>query len=393
MKRLLLRSSVLPILSVLLYPFTLAGVCRATQGGGGAQATAKQDTQTIHLPVPIDLMKTGTIQFSIASPTAVEVGAKCDSEGNIYAVWSDSASVGDTTTASEPVRELAVKSKEILTFRTPPLDGYKRQFRWSFNLGPDGSLFILVRAQVEDQPTASGSPTYFVEKFKKDGSFDSRVQLDGPSGELFEPYNFAVFADGRFLILGTTRADAKTGNWRPFAGMFDSDGRFATKVEFAGAAGVTYPGVAQGGGDESNASGGSLLAVDLSSMTSDPDGDVYIRLAGSPMQVIVVSPSGEVEREIKLKAPVAGLTSAESGVAESGLMYVHFSRLNGAPPTVPAGMIGILNVNAGQYDRLYDLPTDANEQSLGVCGDSHGNFLFVESNPKSKLEVDKYSAN
>ena len=30
---------------------------------------------------------------------------------------------------------------------------------------------------------------------------------------------------------------------------------------------------------------------------------------------------------------------------------------------------------------------------MGVCGDTHGNFLFIESNPKGKLEIDKYSAN
>src|SRR5690348_2629108 len=173
MKRLLRRNKNGLTLAVLVCLLTLPSVCQARQRKTTAQVNATQKQDARQLPLPVNLAEASTVQFSAAAPSAVEVGAKCDSEGNIYAAWSDSASAGfTTTTADEPIRKLAVKSKEIVTFRMPALDGYKRQFRWSFNLGPDGSLFILVRAQREDQATASSSPTYFLEKFKEDGSFD-----------------------------------------------------------------------------------------------------------------------------------------------------------------------------------------------------------------------------
>ena len=340
MRHLLLRNSIGT--AVLLYVFTFSAVCQSHQGNNREQTKPKEKAEITELPIPVDLMEASTAQFPTASPSRVEVGAKCDSEGNIYAVWSDSA----PSTVSEPVRKLLVKSKEIVTFRTPPLDGYNKQLRWAFNIGPDGSLFILVRAQREERPTASSSPTYFIEKFKEDGSFDSRVQLEGPSGEHFQPHNFAVFPDGRFIVLGMA-GSVKSGNWRPFAGIFSADGTFAAQVEFARASDVKFPGMTSESDGGTDAAASSFLTVDLSSMTSDPDGNVYIGLGGSPTHVIVVSPSGQVEKEINLKSPAAGLTSAESGVAESGFMYVHFSRINGAPPTVPAGMIGVFNVNTG----------------------------------------------
>lgn len=390
MRRFLVRNSAGFAILLLYSLVTPAGMRQVMQSGGVGQASPKESSQAAPLPVPVGLTKTGTVQFSAASPSAVEAGAKCDSQGNIYAVWSDSST--PPMAWEEVIRKLAVKSGKIVLYRLPPIDGYKRQFTSSFNVGPDGALFILVRAQPGDTVLATKPRTYFIDKFDADGSFDSRVQLDGPSDD-FDPHNFAVFADGRFLVLGISRNDAKSRNWSPFAGIFNPDGRFAARVEFTRASDVKFPGMTSESGGDTDAAAGSLLAVDLSSMTSDPDGNVYITLAGTPMQVIVVSPSGEVEREVKLKAPAADLTAAESGVAESGFVYVHFSRLSGAPPTVPDGMIGVFNVNTGQYDRLYQLPADAKKQAVGVCGDSHGNFLFIESNPKSKLEIDKYSAN
>lgn len=390
MRRFLVRNSAGFAILLLYSLVTPAGMRQVMQSGGVGQASPKESSQAAPLPVPVGLTKTGTVQFSAASPSAVEAGAKCDSQGNIYAVWSDSST--PPMAWEEVIRKLGVKSGKIVPYRLPPIDGYKRQFTSSFNVGPDGALFILVRAQPGDTVLATNPRTYFIDKFDADGSFDSRVQLDGPSDD-FDPHNFAVFADGRFLVLGISRNDAKSRNWSPFAGIFNPDGRFAARVEFTRASDVKFPGMTSESGGDTDAAAGSLLAVDLSSMTSDPDGNVYITLAGTPMQVIVVSPSGEVEREVKLKAPAADLTAAESGVAESGFVYVHFSRLSGAPPTVPDGMIGVFNVNTGQYDRLYQLPADAKKQAVGVCGDSHGNFLFIESNPKSKLEIDKYSAN
>ncbi|HET7209657.1 MAG TPA: hypothetical protein VFI95_24005 [Terriglobales bacterium] len=391
MRRFLVRNSVGFIVVPLLY-FLVApsGMCHVRQSSAGGQASPKESSQAAPLPVPVGLTKIATVQLSAASPSTVQAGAKCDSQGNIYAVWSDSST--PPMAWEEVIRKLAVKSGEIVPYRIPPIDGYKRQFTSSFNVGPDGALFILVRAQPGDTVLATKPRTYFVDKFDADGSFDSRVQLDGPSDD-FDPHNFAVFADGRFLVLGMARSDAKSGSWRPFARIFNPDGRFATAVEFATDSKIKFPGMTRESGGETDAAAGSLLAVDLSSMTSDPNGNVYITLAGTPMQVIVVSASGEVQREITLKAPAVGLTSAESGVAESGFVYVHFSPLNGAPPTVPAGIIGVINVNTGQYDRLYELPADAEKHGMGVCGDSNGNFLFIESSPKNKLEIEKYSAN
>jgi hypothetical protein len=390
MRRRLVQSNAGFVLALLLYCLLAsAGRCQSSQSGA-KQANLKQNSQTAPLPVPVGLIKTATVQFSAAAPSTVEVGAKCDSEGNIYAVWSDSSK--PPMAWEEVIRKLAVKSGEIVPYHLPPVDGYARQFTSSFNLGPDGALFILVRVQPGVTVLATRPRTYFIDKFDADGSFDSRVQLQGPADD-FDPHNFAVFSDGRFLVLGMARNDAKPRDWGPFAGIFNPDGTFATQVKFARASDLKFPGMTNESDGGTDAAAGSFLTVDLSSMTSDPDGNVYIGLGGSPTHVIVVSPSGQVEKEINLKAPAAGLTSAESGVAESGFMYVHFSRINGAPPTVPAGMIGVINVNTGQYDRLYELPADAEKQSVGVCGDTHGNFLFIESNPKSKLEIDKYSAN
>lgn len=386
--RRLLRDNTGFTLAVLLCLLAPVGVRQARQSHIGTQATAKEHPEATQLPLPLDLIRIRTARFPIGSPSGVEVGAKCDSHGNIYAVWSDSG----TPTASEPVRKLAGKSREIVAYRIPTLDGYGTQFRSSFNLSADGRLFVLVRAQPGHASVALSSRAYFIEKFHADGSFDSRLRLEDPPGKHFEWYNFAVFGDGRFLVLGMA-GSIKAGNWRPFAGIFDPHGQFMTQVKFARASGVKYPGIVRGSGEESDASAGSLLAVDLSSMMSDTDGDVYITLAGGPMQVIAVSPSGEVEKEIEVKAPAAGLVPAESGIPESGYMYIHFRPLNGAPGTVPAGLIGVINLSTGQYDRLYKLPASAEGRDAGVCGDSQDNFLVIEGSSKGKLTVAKYSAN
>lgn len=387
------------VCAVAIGPQVQAKGLSATQQG---KNTVRPQDRHPQMPVATDLVEAGTIQFPLPAPTAVEVGARCDSEGDMYAVWSDAeptvekAATGQSvmseiSTSSEPVRELVLDSKRVIEFRMPPIPNYKYQVRWSYNTSPDGHLYILVQARNKNTPEGGNNEaTYFIEKFKSDGTFDSRAELEGPSSEYFEPYKFAVFADGRFLILGMT-GSVKSGDWRPFAGIFDSDGRFAAKVDFAVDAKAKYAGIVRGGGTPEDGSG-QFLAVNFGNMNSDPDGDVYITLAGSPVHVIVVSPSGEVEKEIRLRVPAAGLSSAEAGVIGSGLVYVHFGRVNSTGAAPVNEMIGVVNVSLGQFDRLYRLPAGLEERFMGVCGDTEGNFQLLEASPKNKLEVVKYSA-
>ncbi|MGH9729682.1 MAG: hypothetical protein ACRD4V_13980 [Candidatus Acidiferrales bacterium] len=353
--------------------------------------------------MPIDLIKEGTVQFSVPSPSVVDVGAKCDADGNMYAVWSDAAPTlqkfgeqlvaNGPSTVSEPVRKLVLESKEIIAYRRQPIPDYAYQTRLSFAVSPDGAVSDLVVARHDRATRGHAEAEYFVEKFKDDGDFDSRVKLEVPDGKYLNASKFATFADGRFLVMGMVRDGYLSRDQKPFAGIFDSSGRFLSKLRFTFDEKAKYPGMGAGTG-KTQAGEGAMVAIELGSVSSDPAGDVYIKLAGDPVQAIAVSPSGEVEREIKLNTPAKGLSSAETGVAESGLMYVHFYpfRDTRAATPEPPGMIGTIDVMTGQYDQLYRLPPNAEQRTMGVCGDSQGNFLFLESNPQSKLEVTKYSA-
>lgn len=275
------------------------------------------------LPLAIHMNREAAIQFPLPSPVMVQTNVKCDSAGDIYAVWTDSPEVKSTHLV--PLRRVALGSIQVLEYKIPPVRGYPYEVRRSFSVEGDGKPQVLFWAFHTD-PSTGGRADYFIDKFKYDGTLDSQVKLSGPIAKYFVPYVFATFSDGRFLVLGMI-SDGNYSQRSPYAGVFDSSGKFLKQVPLSVSTNSTFPNVDWHGSPEGLVRAKQFLAVDEGTMFTDPNGDIYVVLAGTPAHIFVVSPNGDVQKEVRVNPPQKGLIAVGTGGIGPGFIYVRFDRI------------------------------------------------------------------
>jgi len=176
-----------------------------------------------------ELYESGRIQFSAPPPTVDGAGVQCDHDGNIYLIYAASLQVIYPLLragVSLPVSKLSLDSKGVVQFPVGQFQGYAEYQRPSFFVDPLGKVEGLVVAYPHERGYKGPNwPDSLIVKYKDDGTVDSVVKLDPPLGEHFQPWSFAAFLDGNFLVTGAVLSD-KYMPKQPFTAIFDRGGGF-----------------------------------------------------------------------------------------------------------------------------------------------------------------------
>jgi hypothetical protein len=287
-----------------------------------------------------------------------------------------------------------------------------------FDVDPGGRVYALLTALEQSEGKDQSRPSYFVAKYKDNGSLDSYFKLgDAPEGRI-QPLRFAMFRDGNVLISGTA---VQGEQLRAFTAVLDRSGTFVTGIKLAHEVEPTPLSAGPGGGPEEGGQGVSstaseggpeegkqhvaavkrkaeaspIEAVSNGSMISAPDGNIYLLRATHPPRLYVVSPAGQVVRQFEVPSPAPGLTPINMGMAGDDKVSISFGHVLGVGSSAesdPAqNLISVLSPQTGEVAAVYRLATGDSGFNLAGCAVSPYNFLFVGGTADGKhLQVTRY---
>jgi len=406
-----LRERLVVIFMLVLMAISLA-VGSSSARGQEARPEKRTEVQTEPLPAQ-ELQPAGTVEFNIAGPGVVESGVQCDANGNAYFNSSPDIQLaieGIHTGNRPPLTKLSIDSHGTTVFEYPPLLDYTSHNHMGFYVSPRGDVYSLVQAcPYKDGCRPPRFPVNLVVKYNHDGSVDSVIKIEPPSGAHLYAYKFAAFLDGNFLITGIedVEAEGKSGS-RPFTGIFGRGGSYIGPVvlpnDVAPPEGMPKPMVVksgkpygtQGPGKATNhpreLKPGSLWAPEIigSLMAGSLDGNIYLLRAGSPARLYAISSDGRVVGEHLVRPPKPDMWPMQVSPTNEGRLFVEFSQAPTGPRNPQIGSaFALVDPQTGKIIETYDAPSKA---GIPACMDPEDELLFLRSDKSGRLEIAKYVA-
>jgi hypothetical protein len=228
---------------------------------------------------------------NLKGPFAVRLPMKCSPDGTIYIMFARGGSEDAVTLIGEDGQ---IASTIGLSKST--------EFTGSsfYDFAPaDSGVLVLSGVANPHQPTTS---TYYVSRFKTDGSYISSKKLDTGFRPDFEPRHIAAFSSGHLLLSGI--AIGHDVPFAPFIAIFSENGQFLREVSLRD--NVTGKDAKQNPSDASLSPGEQMRGlIEVSFLQAADDGNVYVMRHSPRGPVFVVSPGGSVRR-VLLTPPVHG---------------------------------------------------------------------------------------
>jgi hypothetical protein len=418
-----------------MHTFRVAAVCLAlclpsvSSFGQTRQPTAKPQTLATATPPrkpvappPRELQREGAIRFPTPAPTYVVAWDHCDEEGNIYVVYSATKThLGPSPSlppnlGSEPIRKLSLNSRNLTEYATPSLSGFRTLARVAFSVDRTGNVYGLFRGEPSPlSESGADSWPYIIVKFNDDGSLDSAAVLGKSPFGIVNPYQFAAFASGNFLVTGITYGAAPgtgekpAGGAGPFAGIFDRQGRFVQEVRLPGDVGPSSKpasvGEKRGKLESGVASGGRgsqaktppqmrwRIAVDNSILLTGPQDTIYLLRPAHPAMLYKIASDGRVLHQTHIDYPDPNLRLMTASLAGRSRLLINFF---GTKADKRGGFLGYsvfatVDSDTGKVTATYKLPSGVSQYF--ACATDRGNFEFVGPTNDGNLEVVRYSGN
>ena len=309
---------------------------------------------------------------------------KCDPDGNVYGQFSTGSTSALTRISADGRQPTSFPLSAVADLgdqnSSPPAVA-------EFAVGTDGSVYLLLRTRHQDSGDGPPSMEYRVVSFNSDGKYHSQFKLD--DGLVLN--RMAVFSSGDLMLAGNEPdPDVPLSDRRiPFAGVFDSSGRFMKEISMP--RNLRSPDGSQNQSAPSNNwTRRDRFAVRGSAQGAD-DGNVYLlpNVAGAP--VYVLSQGGEIVRTIKLDSAAderLGMSVA-AGRLISWAQHVDSSRFRrtAAPApeqasTVASGdsLFRIFNLQTGELAAEYTASAD-----LGTFACySYDGFVFLRQDQATR---------
>lgn len=325
---------------------------------------------------------------------------KCDPDGNVYG--------GFAAGSSNSITRISTDGRQPTTFSlsaVPDLGAPNSSppTLAEFAVGTDGSVYLLILIKLQDSASAAASPSprqldpsnfeYRVVSFNSDGKYHSQFKLD----KGLAPNRIAVFSSGDLMLAGTEPDPEDEDTRIPFAGVFDSSGRFMKDISMPrdlrspdGSQGQPAPAASGWNRRGSFAVRGNAQGAN--------DGNVYLlpNAAGAP--VYVLSPGGEIVRTIKLESAAndrLGMSVA-AGRLISWSQHVdnrQIQRLTSPPPSGQAASPPAAGSNDSLF-RMFNLQSGELAAEYGASADlgsfacyNSGSFTFLRLDQAHHLQV------
>lgn len=376
----------------------LLGTTLALVTGQTAETPRVQPSSSVPT---VDLHRGTVIRFSAPGPAAVATRIQCGPGGDVYAIYSSSTSL---QMWSAPIRRVSISSRSVTEYAIPAISGYESLSRASFDVAANGTLYALLQAYPQSGSKSKSDPVYFIVKYKDDGQLDSYLTLGELPGKRIQPTSLALFADGSFLVSGTTIEKTLDGtSLGVFSAIFDQKGAFRapvtlmrldTPAESSGSprlegASTTTP---QQNADEKEKLSRNAIPL-ASSLHSVSSSDGYIYIFQESGRLDIVSPVGSVEHEFKLRPPADRLSGVHMAAAGPGFLFIYYDHVATGEPGENSqypGMISVVYPQSGEVTAIYRLPQTENEFLVPACAASPNDFLFLSADEQGFLEVVHY---
>ena len=288
------------------------------------------------------LKKVGSVEASLEG-SGFYGSPLCDSEGNIYLRTDASLRLDQN-----PVWKISPRGRKIEVF-APPVESSKEFRLGEFTVSGSGDFYAVTYDYNEE------TENYVLLHYGSDGEISSKTHLQLP--EQFHVDKLAVFASGSILVSGHFSSKAMESlRDQPRLLFLQSDGTPGVQLQLTGKAAAKV---------EGNLSQNSISMGD--------DGNAYL-LRGP--EVLVISPSGRLERTIPLSIPASGF-DAERVEISKGVLSVTFSRIK-------PGTKGTVEVMFRTYDPVTGVVQAEYVPDSGLvyslCFDPNEGYTFLGQN-------------
>lgn len=321
-------------------------------------------------------------KFSVLMPEeqrshAVQLPLKCGTDGDIYVRFAGS----DVEPALTIISNDGARVSRISLSRLPDFPA------GSFvDFAPaDDAVFLLAGKQ--EGPDRYALPTYYVARFKKDGSYESSVKLDTSFSPDFEPRQIAAFRGAQeFLVAGFSRGH--TTPIAPFSAIFGADGQLQKELTFE--KDITQEDVerATKTSDQSfTLEQATKNLLDVSFLQSADDGNVYLMRHTPQGPVFVVSPGGAARR-VPLIPPDSN-AELKWIMANGGSIATEYS-LPGPVPKVH--FITTTDVTSKRVQATIRYTFDPHTTGHGMVCYQRGVITFLAETPEGVLQLVRASA-
>jgi len=365
----------------------------------GSDSSAESADAAAFLPVivPLILQPKSVVtldQFNGSLPSQT----KCDADGNVYGAFA-----GRTANS---ITRISADGHQTTTFSLgavpdPDITSDRLPFIAEFAIATDGDVYLLVLMKSQDsgsttQPLSAkgidpGRFEYRIIIFDSEGKYHSQFKLE----QGLAPNHVAVFPSGKLMLAGLKPAP-EGQHLMPFAGVFDSRGRFIDDISMPSdlhSTGVNH-------GQPAWSLGSWAWRNPTREAQGADDGNVYLLPSAAGAPVYMLSPSGEIIRTIML-----GSTANEPlGMSIAAGRLIYWSRnveprrlrhtssdrpLDQAAAAVSGdSLVRIFNLQTGELAAAYIAPAELGNFACYSSGD----FTFLRLHQPGRFQVVRASA-
>lgn len=304
---------------------------------------------------PLQLNVKESVEVATES-AAVMVGPfECDSDEDVFLMPPAGKGLPNT------VLKISADGRKTTRFSLASIPDFEKSDILAYSVGLDDHVYIL---------TTKGGREPYVVTFDNAGKLSSVTKLDVGKGTVLRRI---ATTDGANYFIGGTRTGGERLIDKQLDGIFDARGEMIAPVTLTKRLGA----------DESQA------RINLSIVRAGEDGNFYFARLDPQYPVLMVSPQGQIIKEIRLFPPKeAGFELLDIKISRGRLAVAY----QGEPPpggTAPV-RIYVYDIQGGQEIAEY---FHENWQiGVALACYSHDHFTFIAADENGKMHLVTASA-
>ena len=298
---------------------------------------------------------------------AVQLPMKCGPDGLIYVRFAEAGLESAVSLISED-------GKMVSNIRLSQIPEFSENDFFDF-APASGQVFVLSGKGRPRVPT-----TYYVSRFKIDGTYVSSAVVDIGFRPDFEPRGIAAFPSGNLLITGMAKGHDVP--FVPFTAIFTDGGQFLRQVVLN--EDVTEKDAKQNPSDESFSPAQQVRnLLEVTFLQTADDGNVDLMRNTPRGPVFVVSPGGSVRR-VQLTPPVQA-ADLEWIAASGGSIAAQYRSTNSAERKTH--YLVVLDTWTNKARETVRYVHDLEKNGGGMACYRNGTYTFIAGGPKGGVQL------
>jgi hypothetical protein len=336
----------------------------------------------VQAQTPLELEAKRSVEVTNQSAPLMVGMFDCDSDSNVF--FMSPAGRG----LPNAILRISSDGRKTTHFGLASVPEFERAEVLAYAVGLDDQVYVL---------TAKDGQDPYVIRFDKDGQFGSAVKLEVGKGAILR--RIAVGTGGNYFI-GGAQQEGENLIRKQLDGIFNAHGQMTATIKLmrhdtpptgirTAASNLKVSDIPHLDADQMTKVQALQDAVDLSIVRAGEDGSFYFSRFDPKGPVFVVSPSGDVVKEISLVAPKEpgfGLLDVKVSKGRLAVAYA------GEPPqggTAPV-KIYVYDIQTGK--EIAEYHHESWQIGVGLACYSPETFTFISSDENGKMRLVTASA-